>query len=223
MPAEPVDQSRSRFDAVFEGIAPLLPPPSNAVEIIDVVVPASKQRVRIFKPTKTTSALPVGMYIHSGGWYTGSIEKEDFLCRIVAENSKIILYSAEYRLAPEHPYPAGFEDVCAAYEFMHETASNYGGDATKKFIMGGSAGGNLTAAVALKYATDSGLKASGLCIFVPTICDPSVLPEEYRARYTPEMYTDAPMIGNELVQQARGESGCSRILSTIMGQYAYST
>lgn len=223
MPAEPVDQSRGRFDAVFEGIAPLLPPPSDAVETTDVVVPSSKQRIRIFKPTKTTLAHPVGLYIHSGGWYTGSIEKEDFLCRNVAERSEIILYSAEYRLAPEDPYPAGFEDVCAAYEFMHETASNYGGDATKKFIMGGSAGGNLTAAVALKYATDSELKASGLCIFVPTICDPNVLPEQYRARYTPEMYTDAPMIGNELVQQARGESGSSRMLCSVVGQCTYNT
>jgi len=205
MPAEPVDQSRSRFDVIFKGIAPFLPPPTDAVNTIDVTVPSSKQRVRIYKPTKTTGTLPVGLYIHCGGWYSGSIENEDFLCRNVAENSQIILFSPEYRLAPENPYPAGLEDVCAAYEFMSETASNHGGDASKKFIMGGSAGGALTAAVGLKYATRAQLKACGLCIFVPTTCDPSVLPDNYRSRYTPEIYADAPMIGNELVKQARGE------------------
>lgn len=206
MPAEPVERSRARFDAVFEGVLPLLPPPSPAVETIDIIVPSSQQRVRIYKPAKATSALPIGMYIHSGGWYAGEIEKEDFLCRDVAENSQIILYSVEYRLAPENPYPAGLEDVCAAYEFMHETASAHGGDPGNKFVMGGSAGGNLTAAVGLKYATEPELKASGLCILVPATCDPSVLPGEYRAKYTPELYVDAPVIGNELLSQARGES-----------------
>jgi acetyl esterase/lipase len=206
LPAEPVDQARARFEAVFNGIAPLLPPPSDAVETSDLVVPSSKRRVRVFKPINTTGTLPVGLYIHSGGWYAGSIENEDFLCRNIAENSHIILYSPEYRFSPENPYPAGLEDVCAAYEFMHENAPTHGGDPGQRYIMGGSAGGNLTAAVSLKYATDLDLKARGLCIFVPATCEPSVLPDEYRARYTPDLYADAPMIGNELLTQARGES-----------------
>lgn len=206
MPAEPVDQSRARFDAIFQGIAPMLPPPSDAVQTSDVTVPSSKQRVRIYKPAKATDVLPVGLYVHSGGWYAGSIEHEDFMCRNVAENSQIVLYSSEYRLAPENPYPLGLEDVCAAYEFMHETVSDYGGDPAKKFVMGGSAGGHLTAAVGLKYATHPELKAQGLCIFVPSTCEPSVLPQAYKLRYTPELYTDAPVIGAELVAQARGKS-----------------
>ena len=68
MPAEPVDQSRARFDAIFQGIAPMLPPPSDAVQTSDVTVPSSKQRVRIYKPAKATGVLPVGLYVHSGGW-----------------------------------------------------------------------------------------------------------------------------------------------------------
>ncbi len=206
MPAEPVDQSRARFDAVFQALAPFLPVPTDAVDSIDATVPTSQQRVRIYKPTQAAGKLPVGLYIHSGGWYGGSIDAEDFLCRSVAEHAQIVLYSAEYRLAPENPYPAGLDDVCAAYEFMHQTAAAHGADAAKRFVMGGSAGGNLTAAVALKYATKPDLKPQGLCIFVPATCDPSVLPDEYKARYTPERYADAPTIGNDLVRQARGTS-----------------
>ena len=216
LPAEPVNQARARFEALFNNIAPLLPPPDDSVNTTDVIVPSSKQQVRVFKPTKTTSTVPVGLYIHSGGWYSGSNEHEDFLCRNIALNSQIILYSPEYRLAPENPYPAGLDDVSAAYEFMHDSASTYGGDAAQKFIMGGSAGGNLTAAVALKYAAgNADLRARGLCIFVPPTCEPSVLPDEYRARYTPEMYADAPMIGNELMAQARGKSTTHPDLSSI--------
>ncbi|KAK5312382.1 hypothetical protein LTR70_008224 [Exophiala xenobiotica] len=188
---------------MFEGMKPLLPPPTDAVSTTDVTVPSSGQGVRIYNPTRTTGKLPVGLYIHSGGWYAGSIENEDFLCRNVAENAEIVLYSVEYRLAPEHPFPAGLDDVCAAYEFMHETAAGNGADPTQKFIMGGSAGGNYTAAVGLKYATNADLKAKGLCIFVPATCDPSALPDEYKAKYTPERYEDAPVLGNDLVRQAR--------------------
>ena len=206
MPAEPVDQSRARFAGMFEMLKSLLPPPTDAVETVDVTVPSSHRRVRIYKPTQTTSTPPVGLYIHSGGWYAGSIENEDFLCRNVAENSQIVLYSVDYRLAPEHPYPGGLEDVCAAYEFMHETAADHGADPARKFIMGGSAGGNLTAAVGLKYTTNTELKPRGLCIFVLATCDPSVLPDEYKSRYTPELYEDSPMIGNDLVRQAAGKS-----------------
>jgi len=221
MPAEPVDQSRARFAAMFEGMKPLLPPPTDAVSTADVTVPSSGQRVRIYNPTRTPGKLPVGLYIHSGGWYSGSIENEDFLCRNVAENAEMVLYSVEYRLAPEHPFPAGLDDVCAAYEFMHETAAGNGADPTQKFIMGGSAGGNYTAAVGLKYATNADFKAKGLCIFVPATCDPSALPDEYKAKYTPERYEDAPVLGNDLVRQARGKSTpCSGYVSRLFSMRA---
>jgi acetyl esterase/lipase len=70
--------------------------------------------------------------------------------------------------------------------------------------MGGSAGGNLTAAVALKYASQPELKASGLIIACPSTCDRRVFPEEYKKRWTPEKYADAPMIGREIMDWAFG-------------------
>ncbi len=70
--------------------------------------------------------------------------------------------------------------------------------------MGGSAGGNLAAAVALKYGSNADLKSSGLIIACPSTCDPKALPEEYRTRWVPEKYADAPMIGREIMNWAFG-------------------
>src|SRR5277367_3911608 len=139
----PVNDVRDQFGRIFAGIIPFLPPPNDdAVKTQDIQV-RKDLRVRTYVPTGLKDPLPVGLYIHCGGWFTGSIEGEDHLCRNIAESSKIILVSPEYRLAPEHPYPAGLDDCCAAYEWMHANASKYGGDHKKKFIMGGSAGGIL--------------------------------------------------------------------------------
>jgi acetyl esterase/lipase len=87
---------------------------------------------------------------------------------------------------------------------MCSNASTFGADGSKRFIMGGSAGGNLTTAAALKYASNPDLKPSGLIIACPSTCDPTALPEEYRERWTPEKYADAPMIGREIMNWAFG-------------------
>jgi acetyl esterase/lipase len=87
---------------------------------------------------------------------------------------------------------------------MCKNAATYGADGTRRFIMGGSAGGNLTAAVALKYASHPDLKASGLIIACPSTCDRKAFPEECRKRWTPEKYADAPMIGRDIMDWAFG-------------------
>lgn len=202
--AESIEKTREKFVGIFAGLAPFIPPPTDAVRTEDVQL-TSTQRVRIYTPSGHGGALPVGLYIHSGGWFTGSVEGEDYLCRTIAEKSRMILFSPDYRLAPEDPYPAGLEDVCGAYEFMHAKAAQYGGDQKRKFIMGGSAGGNLAACVALKYCSNQELRPSGMVSACLTACDPRVLPSEYKSRYTPERYSDSPMIGNSIMHQARGK------------------
>ncbi|KAK6381504.1 hypothetical protein LTS17_004562 [Exophiala oligosperma] len=206
LPRESVEESRARFHAMFALIEKNLPPPSPAVKAQDVVI-APGQRVRIFTPVEaakeSTNALPVGFYPHCGGWYAGSVEMEDFLARDVAENAGMIIFSPDYRLAPEHPYPAGLNDVCFAYEWMHKNAAAYGGDPQKKFIMGGSAGGNLTAVLAVKYAADADLSCSGFIAACFPSCDPSALPPEYQGRNDIADFHSAPMLGIDTVLQAR--------------------
>ena len=89
---------------------------------------------------------------------------------------------------------------------MLEHAKEYNGDASKRFIMGGSAGGNLTTAVGLKYASHTGLKPSGLIIACPFACDLRAYPEEYKKRYTPEKYVDSPVLTREVMSWSTGKS-----------------
>lgn len=205
LPAEPVEASRQRFDSIFAGMAPMLPPPTAAVIATDTTVPSTGLRIRIYKPASSSTssaALPVGLYIHSGGWYSGNIENEDYLARNICENSNTIIYSPEYRLAPEHPFPAGHNDVYAAYEFMCQSAKEQGGDPNKKFTMGGSAGGNLAASTILKYARHPEFKAQGAVIACPGAAHTEILETVYKDRYNAELYSDSPMIGNDLLRQA---------------------
>lgn len=88
---------------------------------------------------------------------------------------------------------------------MLENAMKYCGSSMKRFIMGGSAGGNLTAAVGLKYASKPAMKPSGLVVACIQSCDIKVLPDEYKKRFSPDRYADSPTIGRELMLQAAGE------------------
>jgi acetyl esterase/lipase len=74
-----------------------------------------------------------------------------------------------------------------------------------RFIMGGSAGGNLAAAVALKYASNGNMRPSGLIVACLQSCDAKVFPGEYKKRFLPERYVDSPMISRELMLQAARE------------------
>jgi acetyl esterase/lipase len=210
MKPAPALACRAEFDSIFANIRPMLPPPTPAVKTEDITYGPNNLTLRLYIPTNTNapSPLPIGLYIHSGGWFAGSFSHEDFLCRNISSNSSIILASPNYRLAPENPYPAGLDDCAAAYEWLHSHAADHNGDPTRTFIMGGSAGGNLAAAVALKYATHATLRPAGLITACLQSCDVRVFPEKYAKRYTPELYADSPVIGRDLMLLAAEWYAC---------------
>jgi acetyl esterase len=106
--------------------------------------------VRIYTPAGS-GPLPVVVYFHGGGWVIGNIESHDATCRALANESGCIVVSVDYRLAPEHKFPAAAEDSYAATVW----AAEFGGDASRLAVAGDSAGGNLAAVVAL-MARDRG-------------------------------------------------------------------
>lgn len=112
-------------------------------------------RVRIYRPDNDRNPLPVFLFIHGGGFVIGSIESRDPQCRLIARDTPCIVVSVDYRLAPEHPYPAAPEDCWAALEWLHTNADTLGGDPTRIAVGGESAGGNLAAGLALR-ARDAG-------------------------------------------------------------------
>ncbi|WP_251552528.1 alpha/beta hydrolase [Neobacillus muris] len=110
--------------------------------------PAGEIPVRIYTPAGE-GPFPVLVYCHGGGWVIGNLDTMDGPCRMLANKAGCVVISVDYRLAPEHKFPAAAEDAYAAVKWVAENASAIQGDANRIAIGGDSAGGNLTAVTAL--------------------------------------------------------------------------
>lgn len=101
---------------------------------------------RLYRPTDAVTGLLV--YYHGGGWVIGSLKSHDDVCRRLAATMGHAVLSVDYRLAPEHPFPAPVTDCVTALRWAHDNASSLGVDPTRLAVGGDSAGGNLAAVVA---------------------------------------------------------------------------
>ncbi|KAF2403807.1 hypothetical protein EJ06DRAFT_527408 [Trichodelitschia bisporula] len=193
-----VDDIRAQFTGLFAGLAGMLPPPSDRVSAVDETVPGGPA-VRVYTPVEAAKAgeLPIGLYIHSGGFVVGSKEAEDHIVRDIAQRVPMVLVSTDYRLAPENPFPAGLEDCVSAYRWMLENATRFGARPGPAVIMGGSAGGNLSAAVALKLADEPDVKPRGIVVAAASTVHPDFIPEEYKSYWHPERVADAALLNRE--------------------------
>ena len=118
--------------------------------------PGGTLRVRIITPQAAGNGLlPVLVYFHGGGWVLGNIESHEGICRALANAGEVIVVTVDYRLAPEHRFPAAAEDAYAATRWAAEHAAEFGGDPRRIAVAGDSAGGNL-AAVTCLMARDRG-------------------------------------------------------------------
>lgn len=116
---------------------------------VSVPGPAGPVRARLYRPTAAGGA-PMILLIHGGGWAFGSIEETEPQARHLAARTGAVVVSTSYRLAPEHPFPAGLHDCEAALKWILDNGESYGGDPARLAVGGNSAGGNLAAAVALR-------------------------------------------------------------------------
>ena len=103
---------------------------------------------RVYIP-REGEGLPVLVYFHGGGWVLGGLDSVDSLCRSLANVADCVVVSADYRLAPEHKFPAAVEDAYSATKWTANSATNFSGDPRRIAVGGDSAGGNLAAAVSL--------------------------------------------------------------------------
>jgi acetyl esterase len=110
--------------------------------------------VRLYTP-EGDEPLPVLVFFHGGGWVLGNLDTHDVICRSLANQAGCIVLAVDYRLAPEHKFPAAVEDAFAATKWAAENASKFGGDPTRIAVGGDSAGGNLSAVVS-QMARDTG-------------------------------------------------------------------
>lgn len=141
------------------------PEPIFAVEDRD----ADGVPVRVYRPSPDAD-LPILVVLHGGGWVIGSVEEFDGIARRLANASGAVVVSVDYRLAPEHPFPAPLDDCWRALQWTAAHAAEIGGDASRIAIGGDSAGGNLAAVCALR-ARDAGAPELALQMLVYPVCD----------------------------------------------------
>ncbi|WP_298196955.1 alpha/beta hydrolase [Novosphingobium sp.] len=135
-----------------------IPPAVDAVvaAVRDAVIPGpgGDLPIRIYTP-EGRGPFPVIVYLHGGGYVVGDLDTQDMIARALCAWSAAVLVSVDYRLAPEHKFPAGVEDSVAALRWVAGNAAAIGGDASRLALVGDSAGANLACAAAL-VARDEG-------------------------------------------------------------------
>jgi acetyl esterase len=146
------EQARTMFAAMRE----LAGPPEPVSGVVDRTVPgpAGAIRVRMYTPAGT-GPFPALVYFHGGGWVIGSLDSLDSPCRSLANAAGCAVISVDYRLAPEHKFPAAAEDCYAATYYVVQNAAALNVDPGRIAVGGDSAGGNLAAVVTL-MARDRG-------------------------------------------------------------------
>jgi acetyl esterase len=141
-------------------------PEEIATEDRTIPGPAGEIPIRVYTPAGE-GPKPVIVYFHGGGWVIGELDTVDNPLRRIANRTGAVVVSVDYRLAPEHVYPAAFDDSYAATAWVAEHAAELGGDPERIAVGGDSAGGNLAAAVAIAARDRQGPRLAAQLLIYP--------------------------------------------------------
>jgi acetyl esterase len=149
-----VDEARAERAAMMARFVPMPEYAGVRVEERTILVEEKEAGergigVRVYRPAKAEGMLPVVTFFHGGGFVVCTLETHDPYCRALATEAGVIVVSVDYRLAPEHKFPAGVEDCLAATDWVLGHAGELGGDSARVFVAGDSAGATLATVVAL--------------------------------------------------------------------------
>ena len=148
------------------------PPELASVEPLTIPSPAGSIHARVYTPTRlrTANGLAPGLvFFHGGGWVIGDLDSHDVVCRKLADEGELMVVSVDYRLAPEHKFPAAVDDAIASTKWIAENAKQFGIDASRLMVGGDSAGGNLAAVVAISARDGNGPDIAGQLLIYPAI------------------------------------------------------
>jgi acetyl esterase len=141
------------------------------VEELTFPGPTGDLTARLYVPASTgPEPPPLLVYFHGGGWVIGDLETHDSPCRFLAANAGVQVLAVDYRLAPEHPFPAAAEDAFAAFSWARDNAARFGVEPTRIAVGGDSAGANL-AAVAALAARDEGGPVPAMQLLIYPVTD----------------------------------------------------
>jgi acetyl esterase len=137
--------------------------------------PAGPINIRIYWPPTDHVAPPVLLFFHGGGFIAGDLDTHDGTCRQHAVGADAVVVSVDYRLAPEHPYPAAIDDAWAATQWVAEHGSEINADASRLAVAGDSAGGTISAVIAQRARDNGGPPIRFQLLWYPsTMWDPSL-------------------------------------------------
>lgn len=167
----PVAEARAAMDERTAALRALGPTVADISERL-IEGPGGSLRLRIYRP-EGPGPFPLLLFIHGGGWVLCSLDTHDNVARELCIGAGAVVVSVDYRLAPEHRYPAAIDDCFAALEWTAAYAAEIGGDPARIAVAGDSAGGNLAAALALKTRDEGGPRLVGQLLIYPVTDYPS--------------------------------------------------
>src|SRR5262244_161268 len=156
--------------------APALP----RIEDVEIPGPAAPMRARVYDPVAGAGRLPpTVVYFHGGGWVQGDLETHEGLCARLAKHGNVLVVAIDYRLAPEHKFPAAVDDCLAAYRWLKTHGRDVGADTARVAVAGDSAGGNL-AAVVSQLAASAGAPRPACQVLIYPAVDFSLETQSHR-------------------------------------------
>jgi acetyl esterase len=165
------------------------PPDTTGLEVTDRLIPgppdAPEVSVRLYRPLAGHAGSAI-LFLHAGGLILGGLESEHPLCTSLARELSTVVVSVDYRLAPEHPYPAAIDDSYAAFTWLFGSADELGVDTRRVAVVGRSAGGGLAAALTLMARDRRGPQACFQYLDVPML-------DDRMDSATMRSFTDAPV------------------------------
>ena len=175
------------------------PQPTAVGDVVDLMVDgaACPLAARLYRPAEALSPdqpLPLLVFLHGGGYVVGDLDTHDEPCRLLCRFGRMLVLSVEYRLAPEHPFPAAYDDTVAALRFAKIHAATWGADPDQVAVGGDSAGGNLAATAAANLAGTPDAPAAQLLIYAGI--------EFYMQTESKQRYSDGLFLSHDDVRDA---------------------
>jgi acetyl esterase len=170
-PYETVTPQEAR-ELYLKGCQAASPEPPELASIAPLEIPSPHGAIpaRVYTPQRRrdkSGLAPALVFFHGGGWVIGNLDTHDVACQKLAHEGEMIVIAVDYRLAPEHKFPAAVEDAITATQWIAANATRLGIDASRLAIGGDSAGGNLAAVVALSARETGGPAIAGQLLVYP--------------------------------------------------------